>query len=769
MKRKKRIGPYGKKYELKATDLIEKATLQAIQDQFSDEYAKYKVGNGLLDENADPITFERGHCAYCKAVRETEKGYLLCRKSDKVLIRAIKQFRKPYWHICEGGLIDFGAPILIDNKVITYFFWGQMRCTYCETKSNEFSRVLKRLGFGKARNGQKDSMSPGLLREYRQVKIKKQTEIEKVAKGGLDFAKKLNAVLNKLVAWEKPYEVDEFVTKIVREYDLNALFTLCIKEIPRLLDTRGCSIFTVVKRSAKAEPRLVLQKTSFPESNNKEGRGSYSKGQGLTGWVWENRCALRLADITDENEIGRYHCLEWTHTINDSDIHKEWLGVPLFARNKKVIGVIRVPAKNKVGRSSGGGFDFRDELRLMRIGQAIANEIEVLEQRERTLSALKISQECDIKLCLVETQAAIAKIVVNACAKIFGEDGKAYFFNIFNREDRKLTTQEIKGTLTDEWMKGKELPKSSLSSKCIENKKEMIIHNVPKALKDGCYYELAKETECAMSIPILFGKEVFGTISMGADRRYEFKEEPDLHILRDIASITAATFARLDAEQMAQLNLREMVLGITHTLANRIPTLTNWLNLLEKKTGNQNKVEISRLREGINFIIGAIDTGKYFGRMSRPLQMRSFDLTPILYRLKRLYSGEHIHWKIQKTLQMLGDPAIIEQVTVELIANSLRFINKQTGEIKVGVYRHNIKLAAKHTRIAVIIRVDNNGPGIATNKKRDIFKPTETADPASHFGLGLSFVQNVAQRHGGYAEECGDEKTGVSFRVVFPQ
>ena len=58
---------------------------------------------------------------------------------------------------------------------------------------------------------------------------------------------------------------------------------------------------------------------------------------------------------------------------------------------------------------------------------------------------------------------------------------------------------------------------------------------------------------------------------------------------------------------------------------------------------------------------------------------------------------------------------------------------------------------------------------VPRNKKESIFQPFKTADPAAHFGLGLSFVYSVAQRHGGYVEEFGTEGQGASFRIVFPQ
>ncbi len=768
-KQKNRIGLVNQ--ELKVTDLVDKATLQAIQDQFTDEYRDYEVGNGLLDANADPITFERGHCNYCKDVRKTKRGYFLCRKSDKVLIEEITKSQKAHWHICEQQLLDFGAPILIEGRIAAFFLWGQIRCEYCETRSNGISHVLKRLGFRKMREGRSSAVPANLRKKYYQVINRNEIEIQEIAKGGLDFAKRLSEILTKLAKWEKPREIDKFVAKIVRKHDLNSLFDLCLKEIPRLLGTEDCSIFTVVRESVKAKPRLVLRKTSYKKSKDLEGRASYVEGEGLTGWVWKNRCALRLADIKDETELKRFRKLKWSKgkVVNDSDFHKEWLGVPLFGRSGDVIGVIRVPAKKKTGRGHGGGFDFRDEMLLMMIGQFIAHEIEVLRQRERVLAALKVSQEYVIGLCYAEDKTAVAKMVIDASIRIFGENEKAHFFNVFCRDEGKLRVQEIGGSLTTDWMKGMDLPKDSLSERCINTKEEKIIHNIPKALGEGSYFELAKGVECAMSVPIWLGNQPFGCLSVGTSRQYEFAEEPELHILKDIASVAAATLARLDAEELAQQNLRNTVRALTHTLGNRIPTLKNWHSLLQEKDSGRLAEEIHRLGEGIDFITGAIDIAKQFGRMSEAVHMQSFELGPVIQRLERLYSDKRICWKIKSRLPMLGDSGLIEQAIVELVTNSLRFVDNKTGEIEVRAYRRKIQLAIGSVRSAVIIRVDNSGPGIPMDQKKAIFKPAITTDPAAHFGLGLSFVQSVAQRHGGYAEERGNARKGVSFRIVFPQ
>jgi ligand-binding sensor protein/GAF domain-containing protein len=752
--RKNRFRFVGRHAGLKVTDLIDKVTLQAIQDQFTDEY---HVANGLLNANADPITFERGHCNYCKAVRETESGCELCRRSDKVLINAIRKHKKAFWHICESGLLDFGAPILVEGKIVAFLLWGQIRYKYCNRRNNGISVPLKHLRFGKATDGKNNAVSATLEREYLCLKSRKEKEILMIAKAGFDFANKLSGILNTLVGWETP-RVTEFVAQMMRKQDLNALFNFCVSEIPKLLETDNCSIFTVVRQKAKAKPRLVLQKTSYRINKCQEGRASYAKGKGLTGWVWKNQCALRLDDVTNERERARYPGLEWSHTVDDSNVHKEWLGVPLLGRSGDVIGVIRVPAKKKKRNRPGGGFDLRDEIRLMEVGQHVAHEIELLSTREKTSTALRICQDCAVSLCSASKSSSIERIVVDSLEKIFGKTGKAYFFNIFDRDSEKLMIQDVGGSLTKPSMRQEELTKDSLSGRCIEERRPIIIHNLPEAKQKKIYFDLAKSLECAMSVPICFGDELFGALSVGSDRKYEFTEEPDLLILNDIASIAAAGLARLETKEMEQLSRR--VRGITHNLSNRISTLKNGLSLLRCKVGKKFQEEINRIDEGIDFMYGAVEAAKQYDRLGESIPMISFELGVILQRLERLYLDKPIRWRIRGRLSMVGEQSLIEQTIVELLDNALRFIHKKRGRVQVSAYRR---------KNAVIIQIDDNGPGIVKGRKMDIFNPSETTDPAGHFGFGLSFVRSVVQRHGGHVTECGTMGKGASFRMVFPQ
>ena len=734
---------------LKVTDLIDKAALQALQDQFTDAHG---IANGLLDVNASPITFERGHCDYCIAIREkTRNGYRLCRESDRILITAIKKYKRPFWHICEGLLLDFGAPVLTDGRVGAFFLWGQIRCNHCNTRRTAIPNIFKHLGIRKAVDGTKRVVPSAVRDEYSQLENKSDQDIQTIAATGLAFAERLNGILRKLVHWVRPQEIKEFIVQMVRTRDMDELLDLCVSQIPKLLETRECSIFTVVRERANVKPRLVLQRTSYGPSRQREGRTSYLEGDGLTGWVWQNRCALRINNIYDKRELAQYPGLRWSRTVDDSGTHKEWLGAPLVGVNGEVIGVVRVPEKKRNGRDLGGGFDFRDEIRLMLVAQHIAHEIELLRARERTSSALRTCLDCALRLSRAEDGIVIMQTVLDASENMFGSEGKAHFFNTTHSRQNELRTQDVRGTLTNSSMRQCALPKGSLSSYCMSRRHPVIIHDIPEAKRKGIYFELASDLECAMSAPICSGSRFFGTLSVGANRRYAFTEELDLHILVDIASMAGAALLRLEAEDMAQSTLQ--IRGVTHTLSNRIPTLKNWISLLRKRLGAHSPQEVERL------LVRAIEAAKQYGRLAGPMEVRSFDLGTHLRRLQGLYADSRIHWTIRGRIPMFGEQRLIEQTIVELLDNALRFIDKKTGTVNVTAYRR---------QGSVIVRIDDNGPGVPADRKNSIFSTSVTCDPSSHFGYGLSFVQRVVQRHGGYVKETGNEGAGASFRMVFP-
>jgi hypothetical protein len=207
-------------------------------------------------------------------------------------------------------------------------------------------------------------------------------------------------------------------------------------------------------------------------------------GQGLTGWVWQNKRPLRLENIErDRDELEwKYHGLRWTQTVNDSAHHREWLGVPLFGRHGEVIGVIRVPEKKRTGKTGGGGFTFKDEILLMSLGQYVADQIQELQSRERGESAMRICLECAVELARVTNPAAVAATVLRACARAWGTDGKAHLFNVLGHNRSSLRIAAVQGRLARRSLIDTEVPlAASLSGVSLGRHRAVILHDLEAA------------------------------------------------------------------------------------------------------------------------------------------------------------------------------------------------------------------------------------------------------------------------------------------------
>ena len=107
----------------------------------------------------------------------------------------------------------------------------------------------------------------------------------------------------------------------------------------------------------------------------------------------------------------------------------------------------------------------------------------------------------------------------------------------------------------------------------------------------------------------------------------------------------------------------------------------------------------------------------------------------------------------------LLDPRQIERVVINLVKNAIEAAPEQTGEVAVRTFRPG------RGRLELV--VEDNGPGIAPEARKNLFVPYFTTKPGGT-GIGLALVRQIVLGHGGVVTAEDRPGGGTLMRVVLP-
>jgi two-component system phosphate regulon sensor histidine kinase PhoR len=146
------------------------------------------------------------------------------------------------------------------------------------------------------------------------------------------------------------------------------------------------------------------------------------------------------------------------------------------------------------------------------------------------------------------------------------------------------------------------------------------------------------------------------------------------------------------------------------------------------------------------------------------------DFEELAARLKRTFQDRAAQKQIGLRLQVeedlptiLGDKEMIEGALENLIANSIKY-TPSGGTIEVAIIPADG---------AVLIRVSDTGIGIPEDAMPNLFSEFFRAPNAKSFeetgtGLGLTYVKEVVEQHGGHVSVESKENYGTRFEVRLP-
>lgn len=176
---------------------------------------------------------------------------------------------------------------------------------------------------------------------------------------------------------------------------------------------------------------------------------------------------------------------------------------------------------------------------------------------------------------------------------------------------------------------------------------------------------------------------------------------------------------------------------------------------------------LERVWAGTKRMSKLIDDLLHFSRMGRaplehlPVPLRTLVLD-VIARLSTTLGDRKPVIQVTELPDCWGDPALIEQVLVNLLSNAFKFTaGRDPARIEVGSLRQGDE---------TVYYVRDNGAGFDmryAQKLFGVFQRLHTADEFEGTGIGLSIVHRIVTRHGGrvWADSRKGEGTTLYFTL----
>jgi signal transduction histidine kinase len=247
--------------------------------------------------------------------------------------------------------------------------------------------------------------------------------------------------------------------------------------------------------------------------------------------------------------------------------------------------------------------------------------------------------------------------------------------------------------------------------------------------------------------------------------------------MRDEIDQLAAAFNEM-ADEIGTLvaGQRTLLANVSHELRTPIARMRVLTEILRERVdvdGRPDDPAVQRLARGLDemeadlaevetligdlLTSGRLELGRQAGLTPEPLE-----LAPLLEALARRFAAA---WRCDPPhLELRADRLLIERLLINLLGNARR-----------ACPEGGIELAAAATASAIVLSVEDEGPGIPPADRERVFQPFARLDPARDrdrggVGLGLHLCRQIARAHGGdvHAEGRADGRAGARLVVRLP-
>lgn len=220
---------------------------------------------------------------------------------------------------------------------------------------------------------------------------------------------------------------------------------------------------------------------------------------------------------------------------------------------------------------------------------------------------------------------------------------------------------------------------------------------------------------------------------------------------------------------------RETLRNLAHEVKNPLGGIRGAAQLLDSE------LDADGLREYTGVIIAEADRLAHLvDRLITPqatgLRKAPMNIHEVCERVRMLVGAEFTAVKIVRDYDasipdLTGDFARLLQALLNIARNAAQAMTEYSQQtsptliLRTRVARQ-VLLAEQMARLAVVVSVIDNGPGVPAELADKLFHPLVTGRPTGT-GLGLSLAQEFVLQHGGLLE-CDSRPGHSEFRMILP-
>jgi len=282
-----------------------------------------------------------------------------------------------------------------------------------------------------------------------------------------------------------------------------------------------------------------------------------------------------------------------------------------------------------------------------------------------------------------------------------------------------------------------------------------------RAAKDGHLIDIAVTVS---PIKDKTGK-IVGASKVARDISERKRAEQEIHELN--VQLEQRVAERTAELEMANKELEAFSYSVSHDLRAPLRAVDGFSQaVLEDYSGQlpeEGRHYLQTIREGAQRMGVLIDDLLTFSRLSRaPLKQQEVNIDKlvrhVLEDLNAQREGRQVEMRIGDLPACRGDPALLNQVWVNLLSNALKYTrHRETAVIEIG---------CELDQGENVYFVRDNGAGFDmryAHKLFGVFQRLHRADEFEGTGVGLAIVQRIIHRHGGRIRVDAAVDRGATF------